>query len=135
MIERLARRDIVAKYLWFIAGLQIAAAVALFVNVYFIDLPLRKFFLIVVAGLVLGVSSFVSLMLASEIEYVVKAGESMVGTTLEKNKDKAMNNELNKTVSMMFLKPMKRINKIRAIFCSDVFLSAAGLGITILSKP
>lgn len=135
MIERLAKRDIVAKYLWFIGGLQIAAAVQLFINVYFIDLPLPKFLLILIAGIVLGVSSFVSLILASEIEYVAKAGESVVGTTLEKSRNKAVNDELNKTVSMMFLKPMKKINRIRIIFYSDVFLSAAGLAMTILSKP
>lgn len=133
-IRRLAKRDIVVKYLLFIAGIQISAAVALFINVHFIDLSLRKLLLILVGGIALGVSSFMSLILASDVEHIVKAGESMLGTTLERDRDQEMDSELNKTVSMIFLGPRKRIYKIKAILYSDVFLSALGIVIPILSK-
>jgi len=135
VIRRLAKKDIVVKYLWFIAGLQISAAVQLFINAYFIDLPLRKFLLIILAGIVLGFSSFVSLILSSETEHVVKAGEYTLGTTLERDRNQEMDNELNKTVPMIFMGSMKRLGKIRTIFYSDVFLSVLGLGMTISSKP
>jgi len=134
MIKRLAKKDIVVKYLWFIAGLQISAAVELFMNFNFVDFPLRRFLPMLLAGFALGASSLVSLMLASEVEHVVKAGESMLGTTLERDRNQQMDHELNKTVPSIFRGSLKRKHKITAIFCSDGFLSILGIGLTILSK-
>ena len=111
-----------------------AASIDLFGNVYFNALTLGNSLLIVAAGLVLGASSFVSLILGGEIEYVINAGQAMVGTILEKGKDKAIDNELNKSVSLMFFRPMKRINRIRVIFWSDIFLIVAALGITTVTR-
>jgi hypothetical protein len=134
-IRRLAKRDIVVKYLLFVAGIQISAAVELFVNAYFANVALPRFLLILVAGLALGVSSFISLIFAGEVEPIVKAGESVLGTTLEKDRDQEMNRKLDETVSMIFLSQRKRIDRIKAFFWSDIFLSTLGLGITILGKP
>ena len=133
MIERLAKRDIIIKYLWFIAGLQISAGVQLFANIYFVELPIRALSFILVSGFALGLSGFMSLVLAGEFEHVVKAGEFLLGTTLEKDKEQKLDEELDKTVSMILLGSMKRIKKIRIIFWLDIVLSVLCLGMSAIS--
>ena len=134
-IRRLAKRDIVAKYLLFLAGVQIAAAVNLFTSVCFVAPPLRVFLRILVAGFSFGVSSFLSFMLSAEVEHVVKAGEAVLGTNLEKDRDDEMNSRLDEAVWMVFLGPRRRIDRIGIFFWSDIVLTALGIGMTIMCRP
>jgi len=134
-LRGLAKRDVVAKYLLFFAGVQISVSVQLFLSVYFAQVPLRKFTFIMIAGFALGVSSLISLMFAGEVEHVVKAGASVVGTTLEKKRDDIMNEALDETATTTFPGLSNRINKIKAFFWTDVFLCASGLVIAILGRP
>jgi hypothetical protein len=134
MIRKIAKTGIVVKYLWFIAGLQISAALELLLNLNLVDFSLQQFSLMLVSGLALGVSSFVSLVLASGIEEVIKAGESMIGTTLEKDREQEMDRALEKPVSMIFLGQMQRKSKITVVFCLDSLLTALGIGMAIVSR-
>lgn len=135
MIQKLVKISIVANYLWFIAGIQIAAGVNLFINAYFIDLLFQKFLIIVVAGLVLGLGGFLSLILGAEIESIVKITQLYKGTPLEKDSDQHMDNELGKNVHVFNRYPLKRITKIRILLYSDTLLSIIGIALIVISKP
>jgi len=135
-MARIAKKGIIANYLMFVAGIQISACVNLLTNIYVTDLPLQRFVFAVLSGLSLGVTSFLSVMLASEVEHVSKFGELAIGTLFEseKEKDNLMNKELEKTVSLMFLGQSKRIDKIKLLICSDISLTIIGLAVALAGK-
>ena len=134
-MRRLAKRDIVAKYLLFLAGVQIAAAVNLLTNACFVNLPWCVFSRILVAGFAFGVGSFLSFMLSGEVERVVEAGEAVLGTPLERDRDDEMNSKLDETVSIVLVGSRRRVDRIGVVFWADVVVTVLGLSMTLMSRP
>jgi hypothetical protein len=133
-MAKIAKKSITVNYVTFIAGIQISACIKLFTDIYFRDVSSKQFFFIIVAGLLLGISSFLSLSLGSEIDYITRYGELAVGTTLEKKRNSIMDKKLNETITFGFLGEMKRINKVKVLFVSDILLTFLSLGILLISK-
>lgn len=134
VIAKIAKKPIAANYATFIAGIQISACIKLLTDLYFREVSLQQFFFIVVTGLFLGVSSILSLILGSEIDSIARIGELALGTTLETKRNSLMDKKLNEKTTFGFLGELKRIDKIRVLFISDISLTLLGLGILIISK-
>lgn len=134
LMGRIAKRSISVNYVTFIAGIQISACVKLFTDTYFRDMSPPQFFCVVMAGLLLGISSLLSLVLGSEIDYIARYGELAIGTTLEKRKCLLMDERLNEIVSLSFLGKMKRINRMRVLLYTDSSLTLLSLGILFVGK-
>lgn len=133
-IRGFARKSIVGKYLLFVAGIQVAVAVNLFTNIWFVTLSPRGFILVLLAGLALGVSSFISLVLAGEVEYIVKTGEAVVETPLERDRIREMDEALDERIPISLIGPRKRIHIIGALFWSDIGLTVLALAMITLGR-
>ena len=133
-MRRIATSAVIANHLFFIAGIQVAACVELLVSNYFVDIELQQSILAILASLVLGASSYLSLVLGGQIQYVTKVGERAERTTLESEIDELMNDRLKESVPMVLCGSRKRIDKMRMLLYSDVFLSISGLVIVSLGK-
>lgn len=132
IFKDLVKKHRMVGHLAFIGGIQLSACVEILVDYYMATEHFLAAIAPVVGALLIGASSYYSIVLSWEIGEIVSIGHQANGTLVKR--ETIIEEELDKEGKSRLFGKMRKVDMLKAYFVADVILSIIGLAMIVLSR-